>query len=267
VTEEIPVLANPVTGYNIVLRDNIGVNFQMNLADTDEVIATVNGAVVSLEKNGNIISVSVAAAQMMDEIAICVNGMPLANTYTVRGYADYILNGDYSDATKELVKYMLVYGGAAQTYFGYNSDSAENLASNGITVVAKVPTGDGKVEMSGKVTGASFYGATLVHETKTTVRFYFTGNLDGLTVTANGGEAVIGAKNNMTYVEVSGINPQDLGTDVVVTVSDGTNTLSISYSPLDYLVRMYNKADSSAAHKALIQALYGYYVSAAAYTA
>ena len=260
VTEEIPVLANPVTGWSITLKDNIGVNFQMALAETDVVAVTVNGNAVDCTVTDGKFSVNVAAAQMMDEIAISVNGLPLANTYSVRKYADVILADSTKSDCHDLVKNMLVYGGAAQTYFAYNK---ENLASNGITVDAQVPAGDSNIGISGSANGVQFYGASLVHETKTAVRFYFTGSLEGLTVTANGAEAVIGTKNDMTYVEVSGINPQDLGEDIVVVV-DG---LSVSYSPLDYMIRMYNKADSTEATKAMVQALYGYYLAAASYTA
>ena len=259
VTEEIPVLANPVTGWNITLKDNIGVNFVMALEETDVVAVTVNGSAVDCTVTDGKLSINVAAAQMMDEIAISVNGMPLANTYSVRKYADQVLADPSKSSCHDLVKNMLVYGGAAQTYFGYNSNS---LASDGITVDAQIPAGDGNVDISGSANGVRFYGAALVHETKTTVRFYFTGSLEGLTVTANGSEAETGTKNGMAYVDVTGINPQDLGTEVVVTV-DG---LSVSYSPLDYIVRMYNKTGASAT-KALVQALYGYYLAANAYTA
>ncbi len=262
VTEEIPVLANPVTSWNITLKDNIGVNFVMALADTDVVTATVNGETVDFAVADGKLSINVAAAQMMDEIAISVNGMPLENTYSVRGYADKILADPAQSACHELVKNMLVYGGAAQTNFSYNSG---NLASSGISVDALAPTGDGEVGVSGGIDGVGFYGATLVHREKIAVRFYFTGSLDGLNVTANGAQAVIGTKNGMTYVEVSGINPQDLGKDVEIIISNGTDSLSVSYSPLDYMVRMYEKGTD--ATKALVQALYGYYMAAAAYTA
>ena len=262
VTEEIAVLANPVTVWNITLKDNIGVNFQMSLAETDVVTVTVNGSAVDCTITNGKLSVNVAAAQMMDEIAISVNGLPLANTYSVRKYADVILADSTKSDCHELVKNMLAYGGAAQNYFGYNN-AAENLASNGITVDARIPAGDGEVVTSGKAAGVNFYGASLVCRDKVAVRFYFTGSLEDLTVSANGGEAVIGTKNDMTYVEVSGINPQNLGTDVVVSVEG----LSVSYSPLDYIVRMYNKTESTDTTKALVQALYGYYLAAIAYTA
>jgi len=264
VTEEIPALANPVTGWNITLSGSIGVNFEMALAETDVVAVTVNGnAVDSAVTDGNL-SVNVAAAQMMDEIAISVNGLPLANTYSVRKYADVILADASKSACHELVKNMLVYGGAAQTSFDYNS---EKLASSGIEVTAAVPTGDSAVEFSGRVSGIQFYGATLVHRTKTAVRFYFTGSIAGMTFTVNGETVSVNEKNDMYYVELANINPQDLGDDVTVVVTNGSESLTVCYSPLDYMVRMYNKADSSEATKAVAQALYGYYLAAAAYTA
>ena len=85
--------------------------------------------------------------------------------------------------------------------------------------------------------------------------------------TANGEAAtIIGTKNDMTYVEIAEINPQDIGTsiEVVVTAEDG-KTLTVSYSPLNYIVRMYSKADATAETKALAQAMYGYYQAAVAY--
>ena len=261
VTEEIEKLANPVTGWNITLKDNIGVNFAMKLKDTDDVVVTVNGETVDFTEENGKFSINVAAAQMMDEIAISVNGLPLANTYSVRKYADTILADPDQSACHDLVKYMLVYGGAAQTYFGYNTTI---LASNNIEVGAVAPIGDGEVEISDSLSAISFYGATLVHETKTAVRFYFTGSIEGLTFTANGSEVNEIAKGDMYYVEIAGINPQDLGNDVTVVVSDGTNELTVAYSPLDYIVRMYNKGGASAV---LVQALYGYYQAAVAYTA
>ena len=259
VTEEIPVLANPVTGWNITLKDNIGVNFVMALADTDVVAVTVNGNAVDCTVADGKISINVAAAQMMDEIAISVNGLPLANTYSVRKYADTILADDSKSDCHELVKNMLVYGGAAQTYFGYNSDNA-NLASNGITVDAKVPTGEAATDLSGSVKGIRFYGASLVYETKIAVRFYFTGSIEGLTF--NQGTPV--QKGDMYYVEIADICPQDLDQDIVISVTNGSDTLTVTYSALDYIIRMYAKGGNSAP---LVQALYGYYLAAEAYTA
>ena len=257
VTEEIPVLANPVTGWNITLKDNIGVNFVMALAETDIVTVTVNGNAVDCTVANGKLSIHVAAAQMMDEIAITVNGLPLANTYSVRKYADKVLADNSKSACHELVKNMLVYGGAAQTYFGYNTS---NLASSGIEVTAAVPTGEAAAAISGSVSGIRFYSATLVHETRIAVRFYFTGSIEGLTFSQ--GTPV--QKGDLYYVEITDICPQDLDQAIAVSVTNGADTLTVSYSALDYIIRMYAKGGNSAP---LVQALYGYYLAAEAYTA
>ncbi len=268
-TQVISVLVNPVAQWNIVLRGNIGVNFEMALAETDVVTATVNGAAVNVKKilKGDglyTVSVEVAAAQMNDAIVLSVNGNEIAATYSVRGYADVILSGNYSTETQNLVKYMLVYGGAAQSYFGHNAD---NLASSGIEISAYTPDGDTDVAISGNANAISFYGATLMHRTNTAIRFYFVADsMDGYTVEANA-DYVIGQKDGMYYVEIADILPQDLGNVFTVSVSDGANTLTVSYSALTYIVRMYQKETSTAANKALVQALYGYYLASVAYAA
>ena len=74
-------------------------------------------------------------------------------------------------------------------------------------------------------------------------------------------------KDGRYYVEVGGINPQDMDADITVTLSDGTDTLSVTYAPMDYIVRMYNKEDVEENTKALVQALYDYYLAAEIYTA
>ena len=260
-----PAGTNPVSRWSLLLADNIGVVFEMNVAETDTVTFTVNGTPVTAQKDGNTYTVYLAAAQMTDQIEVFVNGVAVEKTYSVRAYADIILRGGYGDLVVNLVKQMLNYGAASQTVFSYNTT---NLANSGIDVTASVPTGDGEIQVSGNVDGITFYGASLLHRTKTAVRIYFAAqSVKGLTFTANGVPCNASQKDGLFYVEVAGINPQDLGSDVAVTVSNGTDTLSIAYSPMDYIVRMYEKAGTADNTKALVQALYGYYLAAVDYTA
>ena len=65
---------------------------------------------------------------------------------------------------------------------------------------------------------------------------------------------------NLYYVEVADICPQDLDNSIVVEI-DG---LTVTYAPMDYIVRMYAKGGKSAE---LVKALYSYYLAAEAYTA
>ena len=267
-SDTVPEGVNPVNKWGLILGDNIGVQFQMNVNPEDVVTFTVNGNAVSAEQNGNIYSIYLAAAQMTDDIVISINGVAIDKTYTIRGYADIILAGTYGDATKKLVSNMLVYGGAAQTYFGYNNEAAEDLASYGIEVEAVVPTCDTEMSYTDTLDAINFYGASLVFRDKVAVRFYFNAeSVEGLTFTANGESVGTDIKNGMFYVEIAGINPQDLADQITVSVTDGTDSLEVTYSPLNYIVRIYERETSSAELKAVVQALYGYYLAAAEYAA
>ena len=264
--ETIGILEDPVSTWGISLHDNIGVRFELNLAEGDTVAITVNGETADVVKDENgYYCVYVAAAQMTDKIAISVNGLPLAKTYSVREYADIIIYGDYDDATKNLVKYMLVYGGAAQNYFVYNN-APENLASNGITVDSTAVPGEAPnaQTVARKISGVKFYGASLVYRNKIAVRFYFTGDVSELTFTVNGESQRVAAAEEMSYVEIANILPQDLDQQITLTVSNGTDDLTVTYGPLNYIVRMNEKGSENL--QALVLAMYNYYLAAEAYS-
>ncbi len=257
-----PTIESPVSGWSITLQDDICVNFKIDLAPTDTVQTIVNGEPVSCTLTDTGFSVDVAAAQMCDPIAISINGQPLQETYSVRSYANAILNGDYDAPTKELVKSMLLYGGAAQAFFGHSTD---NLASEDISPLEAEPVGEIKTTVTGKLENLQFYGATLLHASKTAVRIYFTGSTEGLHFAANGQTVTALEKDGRYYVEIGGILPQELDKAVEVTVTDGTESMTVSYSPMDYILRMYRKTNSSEQIKSLVKALFGYYQAAKTY--
>ena len=262
-SDNIPAGVNPVNKWGLTLGDNIGVSFEMNVNTGDTVSFTVNGNAVSAVNSGKSYTVYLSAAQMSDDIVISVNGTALEKTYSIRGYADIILAGTYGEATKNLVKNMLVYGGAAQTYFGHNTG---NLASAGIEVAASVPTGDTQVTVADGLSQIDLYAATLLLKDAVAVRFYFAADsVDALTITANGSGCTVNQKGDLYYVEIAGITPQNLANEIEVVVSNGTDSLTASYSALDYVVRMYGNADASDALRAVVQALYGYHLAALEY--
>ena len=257
-----------VKSWNIVLGDDIGLNFVLALTQGDEVKVNVDGEEVPTQLTQNEDGsyqafIKVAAAQMTSEIQIVVNGQPVEKTYSVRGYADVILSGEYSDFVKTLVSNMLAYGGAAQKYFEVNTD---DLADKNITVAeVTVPNDNLSVEVSDQLDGINFYGASLVMRSKTAVRFYFTGeSVEGLTFTVNGGVYTPVNADGMYYVEVADINPQDLADVLNMVVSDGINNLTVSYSPVSYISRMYYKDGSSEQMKDMVKAMYGYHLAAKA---
>ncbi|MBO5868999.1 MAG: hypothetical protein J6Q54_08830, partial [Oscillospiraceae bacterium] len=255
-----------VKEWNIALGDEISATFYLNIdsrlenADVNVTVGAnpVASKLVETEDGTYALTVKAAAAQMTDKITISVVSGDLVSqemTYTIRQYADYILEGNYTESTKALVKAMLNYGAAAQTYFGYN-DAAENLANKGYenTEAVEIPTVDSSNMVSGSAEGVRFYGASLVFESKVAVRFYFT--VTGEITSYSVGNAPV-EKNGLYYIEVPGINPQDYAKDITLTVND---TLTVTYSPLTYISR--KSASDNAELAALVKAMYSYHLAA-----
>ena len=270
-----------VDTWSLTLGEDIGVNFHVAIArgkEADTVVSitagdqTTNYTVADMiPLDGSYkVSAQVAAAQMTDEITVQIveGGTAVwSKTYTVRQYAEYILAGDYDDATKKLVREMLSYGGAAQTYFGYREDK---LATNGIDLTGacsvEIPA-DAELTMAteGTVDGLSFYAASLIFTSKTAVRFYFDGDVTNCTFTVNGQNLTAMEKNGKWYVEAGQIGPNALNETVTVLVTKDGKTLTVSYSPMDYMVRMNGKATVSDSLKTLLKAMYNYHLAAKAY--
>ena len=252
--------------WSITLGDNIGVKFYLNSADYT-VTTTVNGVAVDPEISEKVVTVKVAAAQMTDTIVLTVkNGEETVHTgeYSVRQYAETILTGEYDVEVKEMVREMLNYGAAAQTYFNYNTGKLAN-AGYELETAAAVPTEVPEITAEGALDGISLYGMSLVFQSKTAVRFYFnvSGNISDYTFKVGETAYAPVEKNGQYYVEVGNINPQNLENDITMNVNDGAMT--VTYSPLNYIVRKYNSAETSDNLKALVQAMYGYHVEAEEY--
>lgn len=275
-----------VAQWGLTLGEDIGVAFDMQLEDaivSDEnaklMIAVGENEAVAYdipevnEEGYYTFTVRVAAAQMTEEITLqFVSGVQegAVHTYTVKGYADQVLSGDYDDATKALVTAMLSYGGKAQAYFGYNTDA---MADADITApaAAEIPGSSG-VALTGSVSGIRFYGATVLFESRTAIRYYFTvtGDLGEYVFTDGDGNTYTPVqKGTLYYVEIAGINPQEMDSQFViqVTKTGSEEALTVSYGCLDYISRMYYKASSVQALKDLLQSLYDYHLAAKVYIA
>ena len=254
---------NPVDSWNLVLEDDLKVNFYMNMGENDSVQVSVGGSTYTFNaadlevKDGKyVVTISIAAAQMTDDIAVQIVGSDEVNTYTVRGYADTVLADQNLSNYHALIKEMLNYGAAAQTYFEYNT---EKLANAGITDVAAndVPETTTEMVVNDQISSLAFYGASVVYRDKIAVRFYFTGSIDGI----NFGEYTVNEKDGKYYVEVANILPQDLDQQITVTATDAEgNTLTVTYGPMNYIVRMNAKGDEKVQN--LMKALYNYYLAA-----
>lgn len=262
--------------WNVLLKGNLQVNYYLlineSLTDTQVKITVGNdeylwdGQFLPETSEGyRIASITIAAAQMNDIISVQIlNGGNSGeiHTYTVRQYCNTVLADDEHSEYHAIVKEMLNYGAMAQQYFDYNT---ENFANIGITGVATtdVPENAEELTVSDSVDALNFYGASLVYRDRIAVRYYFTGDVTGCRFTANGNSCETVSKDGMYYVEIADILPQDLDQQVTLTTEDSHgNLLTVSYSPMNYIVRMNEKGSDTL--KALVKALYNYHLAAKA---
>lgn len=267
--------ASPMKGTSVTLGSELVVNFYAEVTDTEGATMTfsVNGATQTvpvkqarhIEGNLYAFPCTIAPAQMADTIEATLNDS--GNTYqtstSVRAYAEKLFASKQWDklAAADMMVATLNYGAAAQKYFGYNT---ENFANAGYEKAAaeEIPKVDSSNMVSGSVSGISFYGASLVFETRIAVRFYFSVSGDIADYSFSIGEAPV-YKNGMYYVEVPDINPQDYATNITLKVNDA---LTVTYSPMQYISRMYGKTES-AELRALVGELYQYHLTAVDYLA
>ncbi|MBQ8757871.1 MAG: hypothetical protein IJZ48_06475 [Oscillospiraceae bacterium] len=262
--------------WNIVLGDQIGANFYVNVPENTADAAvkvtvadrTETHALTAPNSKGLYkVSVNVAAAQMTEEITLqlVADGTEYAPvSYSIREYAEHILKGNYSDDVKTVVKHMLDYGAAAQTYFGVQT---ENLANAGYKMdyTAQYPAKYPELAVEGQLAGVRLYGASLVMDSKVAMHYYFAADsVEDVTFSVNGVNYPAAKKNGLFYVEVPGILPQQYGNSIVLCAQKGDEKLDVAYSPLTYMVRMSQKGSEEM--KALVNAMYGYYEAAVAYT-
>lgn len=273
----IPCLAS-VNSWGLVLADDLTVNFKLYVAPSISATAKIHVsvadtaaayAVSDLTAAGDdmyYVAVKVAAAQMGDTISVRIaNGTDSSVTkeYSVLQYATAVLADAGQSQYHSLLKEMLNYGAAAQTYFNYHANDLVNTQIQGAGATA-VPTGTSQeMTFTGSVEGIQYYGASLVYREKLAVRFYFEGDVEGISFSCNDAPCTPVAQKGMHYVEVGGILPQNIDQSITVTATDGAgNTFTATYSPMNYIVRMHSKGD--AVQMNLMTALYNYHLAAKA---
>ena len=269
-----------IVGRQLMLGDDLSMHFYTKVENASDATATISVGGIKREtyslskltagENGYDLSVHLAAAEMTDKIVLTVNdgtGNILTDTYTVRDYAHYLIENNYTDETKALTKELLNYGAKAQLYFGHRTGDLAN-ATYPIETEAVMPETAPAVQVSDNLSGVNFYGASMVFESKIAVRFYFLaeGSVEGFAFAVDGRTYEPQWKDGWHYIEVAGINPDQMDTLLNVSVTKGEEALSFSYSPMSYITRMYNKASSSELLKDMLKAANGYFEAAKVFT-
>lgn len=282
-TEQTATNAVNFKAQQLTLSDDLTMKFYISLDDTitQSAIASVTVAgesttysIAELEPDADgyyVIPVPLAAAQMTEKIALqVIDGETVLGekTYSVQDYAHVLLSGKYSGETENMVKQMLHYGAMAQRYFGYRQNDLANAGYELQTgELCVVPDNAAEMSVTDHVSGISFYGTSLVFQNRIAVRHYFLADKDIGTFTFRVGEKTYlpVSANGLYYIEIPEISPQNMDKTVELSVSDGDNTMTVGYSPVQYIVRMYQKTDDEKL-KELLQAIYGYHLAAKNFT-
>ena len=229
-------------GYTISLDGNIGINFYMSLSaeakeDTGAYMQFTlpNGdtSKVSIadavEKNGSyVFSCEVAAKEMTKDVTaqmVFSDGTKgEVYTYSVKDYADAILaDNTQTEKVKTLVTNMLHYGANAQTYFKYNTAELANAGLtaqdlSGITIDSFEAY---EMHSYPLVSGLTYVGASLILESETTLRVWFTveNSVDSYDVTCEDKTLTLEKNGDYYCVDITDISAQKLNDMYTICVS------------------------------------------------
>ena len=281
-----------VAGRQVVLGDLIGLKLYTKihkniLADpTAKMIITygentlefIPAQMTPNEKGEYVFDIRLSSIEMATDvsIALMVEG-EIGNAYTtnVREYTMALLKTSESEYERELCRAMLNYGAYSQKYFSQKhskDEIAADLANalideqyKDISHVSAETLADYEVNISGKENGTVFTGASLILDSKTTLKVFFTAP-EGFEVSINK-KAVSATKvGNEYFVEIGELLPQDLDDAYEITVSVGGVALTASVSVLA-AVHALLISDESDSFKQLGRALYLYNLAAVMYIA
>ena len=285
-------------GRSITLKDNIDVNYYMEMSDSvfehDAYLEFKIGGqtyklnasdAAEVNENGKTLykfSCPVNAAQMSDTIETRIvidNKTEEEYSYSVKEYATELLSksNEYPEETIKLVKALLNYGTAAQTFFKYNtgkpanaglSDTDKAVANADFAAYKAVIKTDSANSQSN---GLTYYGSSLICKSEMTVRHYFMvnegcdiNNYKFSYVNADGNEVSLTPKkasDGVYCVDINGIMARNLNS-IFACKDTGKNKACIfelDYGPFSYSQKVIDSGNSSNELKNLVNALYWYW--------
>ena len=285
-------------GRSITLKDNIDVNYYLEISDSvfesdaylefkigDQTYKLNVCDAAEVNENGKTLykfSCPVNAAQMSDTIETRIvidNKTEEEYSYSVKEYTTELLSksNEYSAETVKLVKALLNYGTAAQTFFKYNTDKPANAGlSDTDKAVANADFAAYKAVIKtdsakGQSNGLTYYGSSLICKSEMTVRHYFVldngGDINNYKfsyIDADGYEVSLTPKKaseGVYCVDISGIMAYSLNKNYVckVTGKDNTCITELTYGPFSYAEKVVDSGNSSSELKNLMNALYWYW--------
>ena len=285
-------------GRSITLKDNIDVNYYMEMSDSvfehDAYLEFKIGGqtyklnasdAAEVNENGKTLykfSCPVNAAQMSDTIETRIvidNKTEEEYSYSVKEYATELLSksNEYPEETIKLVKALLNYGTAAQNFFKYNTDKPANAGlSDTDKAVAAADFAAYKAVIktdsaNSQSNGLTYYGSSLICKSEMTVRHYFMvnegcdiNNYKFSYVNAYGNEVSLTPKkasDGVYCVDINGIMARNLNSNYAckVTGKNKACIFELDYGPFSYSQKVINSGNSSDELKNLVNALYWYW--------
>ena len=285
-------------GRSITLKDNIDVNYYMEMSDSvfehDAYLEFKIGGqtykinasdAAEVNENGKTLykfSCPVNAAQRSDTIETRIvidNNTKEEYSYSVKEYATELLSksNEYPAETIKLVKALLNYGTAAQNFFKYNTDKPANAGlSDTDKAVAAADFEEYKAVIktdsaNGQSNGLTYYGSSLICKSEMTVRHYFMvnegcdiNNYKFSYVNADGNEVSLTPKkasDGVYCVDINGIMARNLNSNYAckVTGKNKACIFELDYGPFSYSQKVINSGNSSEELKNLVNALYWYW--------
>ena len=285
-------------GRSITLKDNIDVNYYMEMSDSvfehdaylefkiaGQTYKLNASDAAEVNENGKTLykfSCPVNAAQMSDTIETRIvidNKTEEEYSYSVKEYATELLSksNEYPAETIKLVKALLNYGTAAQNFFKYNTDKPANAGlSDTDKAVAKADFAAYKAVIktdsaNSQSNGLTYYGSSLICKSEMTVRHYFMvnegcdiNNYKFSYVNADGNEVSLTPKkasDGVYCVDINGIMARNLNSIFAckVTGKNKACIFELDYGPFSYSQKVIDSGNSSDELKNLVNALYWYW--------
>ena len=234
-----------------------------------------------------VFSLELAARQMTDQVTYFMTVDGTAGTsgqYSVRSYADTILNGTGMRDLKGLLRAMLNYGSYTQLYAGYRTDAlaAEGLYTDETDPVLNMEGPDltdfaYTYKLNSKTDGLTIGKASLLLGTDLSLRLYYEpgeGKTDKsysiVLAVRSGLEPVLGYDDTigMYYADIEHITPTQIGDMFKLDfyAEDGqaadTPAASVTFGPLSYCKGVLENNSSSDELVNLCRALYVYWQTA-----
>ncbi len=261
-------------GNSISLNGQIDVNFYLDISDElfdDGVYATIDGVKVDFTEGqyGTMVSKKLPAKEMNTKVTLklyAADGTPLTfksgsstvseSRYSVQDYLTYVIAHPetYGEDLVKLCKAMSDYGSYTQRELGFDVENAKNIYL--ADEIANITCEGYGYEFTPNTANISFLGASVVTESETAIRVYFSLKGEGFTATVDGEPAAIQTNERGTFVEIANISAKNLCDPHTIVVTNGNETVTISNcSAYSYVQSVLNYAGASDSLKLAVKAL------------